>query len=153
MSNFVGSGNYLILPIMKKDKMFYRKLFQWIMWLIAMHSIGFGIALVVLPIPAIEFFGFQLEEKFFAVQGGIFHIVVSLAYIFAALDVDDAKKMVILSCSAKFMATLFLLSYYIFVSHIFMVVFSGIADFLMGLAILCTYLLYQRSTQSNPAKI
>jgi hypothetical protein len=138
---------------MKRNQIFYRKLFQWILWLIALHSIGFGIALVVLPIPVIEFFGFRLEEKFFAVQGGIFHIVVSLAYIFAALDADDARKMVILSCTAKFMATIFLISYYIFVSRIFMVVFSGIADFFMGLAILFTYIIYLKSKQFNAAEI
>ena len=93
----------------------YRKILQWFLWLIAIHSIGFGIALVVLPIPVIEFFGFQLEEKFFAVQGGIFHIVVSLAYIMAAIDLDNSRKLIILACVAKFMATLFLLSYYFFV--------------------------------------
>jgi len=127
----------------------YGKILQWFLWLIAIHSIGFGIALVILPIPVIEFFGFHLEEKFFAVQGGIFHIVVSLAYIMAALDLDDSKKLIILSCTAKFMATLFLLSYFFFVSHIFMVIFSGIADFLMGLAILFTYLLFQRTKVTN----
>jgi hypothetical protein len=127
----------------------YKKILQWFLWLIAIHSIGFGIALVVLPIPFIEFFGFQLAEKFFAVQGGVFHIVVSLAYIMAALDLDHAKKLIILSCTAKFMATVFLLSYYIFESHIFMVIFSGIADFLMGLAILFTYILYEKTKSTN----
>jgi hypothetical protein len=131
----------------------YGKILQWFLWLIAIHSIGFGIALVILPIPVIELFGFHLAEKFFAVQGGIFHIVVSLAYIMAATDLDNAKKLIILSCTAKFMATIFLLSYYFFVSHIFMVIFSGIADFLMGLAILLTYLLYQETKVTNFSKI
>ncbi len=123
----------------------YRKLLKWVLWLVALHSIGFGISLIVLPIPVIEYFGFELAEKFFAVQGGVFHIVVSLAYIMAALDLDKALKLIILSCTAKFMATIFLLSYYIFESHIFMVLFSGIADFLMGLAILLLYLMYQKT--------
>ena len=130
---------------MKTENVFYKKLLQWILWLIALHSIGFGISLIVLPISVIELFGFQLEEKFFAVQGGVFHIVVSLAYIMAALDPDRAEKLIILSCTAKFMATLFLLAYFFFVSHIFMVIFSGIADFLMGIAILIIYLLYIRT--------
>ena len=134
---------------MKIPEYNYGKILQWFLWLIALHSIGFGIALVVLPIPVIEYFGFQLAEKFFAVQGGVFHIVVSLVYIMAALDLDNSKKLIILSCTAKFMATLFLLSYYFFVSHIFMVIFSGIADFLMGLAILLTYLLYQKTKATN----
>ncbi|HTX87669.1 MAG TPA: hypothetical protein VMC08_01680 [Bacteroidales bacterium] len=118
------------------------RLLKWVLWLVALHSIGFGLSLIVLPIPVIEYFGFQLVEKFFAVQGGVFHIVVSLAYIMAALDLDRSAKLIILSCTAKFMATIFLLSYYIFESHIFMVAFSGVADFLMGLAILWLYLHY-----------
>jgi hypothetical protein len=127
----------------------YGVLLKWLLWLVAIHSFCFGVSLIVLPIPVIEYFGFQLTEKFFAVQGGVFHIVVSLAYVMAALDLDHARKLIILSCSAKFMATLFLLSYYFFVKHIFMVVFSGVADFLMGLAILTLYLLFLRTKQMN----
>ncbi len=131
----------------------YGKILQWFLWLIALHSIGFGISLIILPIPVIEFFGFHLAEKFFAVQGGVFHIVVSLAYIMAALDIDRSAKLIVLSCTAKFMATLFLLSYYFFVNHIFMVIFSGIADCLMGLAILFTYLLYQKTKIANQIEL
>ena len=127
----------------------WEKLLKLLLWLVALHSIGFGISLIVLPVSVIEFFGFQLAEKFFAVQGGVFHIVVSLAYIMAALDLTKASKLIILSCTAKFMATIFLLSYYFFEKHIFMVVFSGIADFLMGFMILVLYLLY-RAYRNNP---
>jgi hypothetical protein len=138
---------------MKKKRFNYSLFLKWILWLVALHSFGFGISLIVLPISVIEIFGFQLAEKFFAVQGGVFHIVVSLAYIMAALDLDNSKKLIILSCTAKFMATIFLLSYYFFVNHIFMVIFSGIADFLMGLAILLTYLLYVKTKVTKPTDI
>ena len=138
---------------MKKYQINYERLLKWILWLIALHSFGFGVSLIVLPISVIEFFGFQLAEKFFAVQGGVFHIVVSLAYIMAAQDLEHSKKLIILACTAKFMATLFLLSYFFFVNHIFMVIFSGIADFFMGLAILLTYLLYQKTKVSNQPEL
>jgi hypothetical protein len=122
----------------------YELLLKWILWLVAIHSICFGISLIVLPISVIEFFGFQLEEKFFAVQGGIFHIVVSVVYIMAALDLKNSGKLIAISCTAKFMATIFLLSYFFFVKNIFMIIFSGFADFLMGLTILVLYLLYKK---------
>jgi len=131
---------------MKRKKINYELLLKWILWLIALHSIGFGISLIILPISVIEFFGFHLAEKFFAVQGGVFHIVLSLAYIMAARDPGHSSKLIILSCTAKFMATVFLLSYFFFVSPIFMIIFSGFADFLMGIAILVTYRLYKEST-------
>jgi hypothetical protein len=133
---------------MKIPDINYELFLKWILWLVALHSFCFGVSLIVLPINVIEFFGFQLEEKFFAVQGGVFHIVVSIVYVMAALDLKNSVKMIILACTAKFMATLFLLSYYFFVRHIFMVIFSGFADFLMGLAILVLYLLY-----TNPKPI
>ena len=120
----------------------YRKILKWILWVIALHSIVFGLSLIILPIPVIEFFGFRLEEKFFAVQGGVFHIVVSIAYIMAAFDSENSRKLIALSCSAKFMATIFLISYYFFVSRIFMVIFSGFADFIMGAAILFSYVMF-----------
>jgi len=122
----------------------YRLIMQWILWLIAVHSICFGLALIIFPAGWIEFFGFQLQEKFFADQGGVFHLIISLAYIMAALDPENSKKFVILSCVTKFTAAVFLFSYYLFDRQIFMVLISGFGDLLMGLAILISYRLYIR---------
>jgi hypothetical protein len=115
---------------------------QWILWLIAIHSICFGLALIVFPAGWIEIFGFQLQEKFFADQGGVFHLIISLAYIMAALDPENSKKFVILSCVTKFTAAVFLFSYFLFDRQIFMVLVSGVGDLLMGLAIFISYRLY-----------
>jgi len=127
---------------MKKIR--YDLLLKWILWLVAIHSICFGISLVILPIPVIEFFGFRLTEKFFADQGGVFHLVVAVAYIWAALDLKNSFKLIVLSCTAKFVATIFLLSYFFFVDPKLMVIFSGIADFLMGFTILVLYIFYRK---------
>jgi hypothetical protein len=78
---------------MKKFR--YDLLLKWILWLVAIHSICFGISLVILPINIIELFGFHLTEKFFA-------------------------------------------------DHNFMVIFSGLEDFLMGFTIMVLYILYRR---------
>lgn len=123
-----------------------RLLLQWILWLIAIHSICFGLALIIFPSAWIEFFGFRLEEKFFADQGGVFHLIISLAYIMAALAPETSKKFIILSCVTKFTAAVFLFSYFLFDSQIIMVFVSGIGDLLMGLAILFAYRFYIRST-------
>jgi hypothetical protein len=127
---------------MKKFR--YDLLLKWILWLVAIHSICFGISLVILPIKYIEFFGFQLTEKFFPDQGGVFHLVVAVIYIWAALDLENSFKLIVLSCTAKYVATIFLLSYFFFVDHKFMVIFSGLADFLMGLTIMVLYILYRK---------
>jgi len=122
-----------------------RLLLQWILWLIAIHSICFGLALIIFPSAWIEFFGFRLEEKFFADQGGVFHLIISLAYIMAALAPETSKKFIILSCVTKFTAAVFLFSYFLFDRPIIMVFVSGIGDLLMGLAILFAYQFYIRS--------
>ena len=127
---------------MKKIR--YDLLLKWILWLVAIHSICFGISLVILPIPVIELFGFRLTEKFFAYQGGVFHLIVAVAYIWAALDLENSFKLIVLSCTAKFVATIFLLSYFFFVDPKLMVIFSGIADFLMGFTILVLYIFYRK---------
>jgi hypothetical protein len=124
-------------------------LLKWALWLIAIHSICFGISLVIFPIPVIEFFGFRLVEKFFADQGGVFHLIVAVAYIWAALDLENSFKLIVLSVVTKFTATLFLLCYYLFASHIIMILFSGIIDFLMGFAILSLYLLYRNQLEKS----
>jgi hypothetical protein len=125
----------------------YRKILQWVLWLIACHSIGFGLALIILPIDIIEIFGFTLAEKFFAVQGGVFHLIISAAYIMAARDPENSSKLIFLSCFTKFSATVFLFLYYIFEKHIFMVLTAGVADLLMGLAILLSYRLFMKYHQ------
>ena len=127
---------------MKKFR--YDLLLKWILWLVAIHSICFGISLVILPVRYIELFGFQLTEKFFPDQGGVFHLVVAVIYIWAALDLENSFKLIVLSCTAKYVATIFLLSYFFFADHKFMVIFSGLADFLMGLTIMILYILYRK---------
>jgi hypothetical protein len=118
----------------------YRKLLVVVLWLIAIHSICFGLTLIWLPNRYIELFGFTLPEKFFAVQGGVFHLIISYAYITVARDPVNSRQMVILSVLTKFAATIFLLAYYFFVKQIVMVMISGVIDFLMGFAVLLLYI-------------
>jgi hypothetical protein len=108
--------------------------------LVAIHSVIVGICLIASPIPFIEMLGFPMKEKFYAVQGGVFHLVVSVAYLMAAKDIMAGKNLVIYSFIAKFMATIFLFTYYLFVNPILLVLLSGIGDLVMGIVI---YILYR----------
>jgi len=121
-----------------------RRFLILVLWLIAIHSICFGISLIILPIHIIEIFGFTLQEKFFAVQGGVFHLIISYAYITAALNPEKSEKMIILSIYTKFSAAIFLFAYFFFEKHIFMVITSGIIDLLMGLTVMVLYFLFTR---------
>ncbi|MBE0647778.1 MAG: hypothetical protein IH596_08340 [Bacteroidales bacterium] len=118
----------------------------WSLWLIALHSIGFGLALIIFPCSVLEFFGFTISQKFFAAQGGVFHLIISFVYIRAAMDPEHSKDLVILACITKFSATVFLFAYYIFGTPLIVIFFSGFMDFIMGLAILIFYLLFRKSS-------
>jgi len=119
-----------------------KNLLPLILWLVGIHSIGFGLALIILPCSVMEFFGFTISQKFFATQGGVFHIIISYAYIRAARNPENNRELIYLSMFTKFMATLFLFSYYYFGDQILIVFLSAFMDLLMGLAILVTYMLF-----------
>jgi len=129
-------------PPFNMKKPVIRLLLVWTLRLIAIHSICFGLSLIIFPCSVLEFFGFTITQKFFATQGGVFHLIISYAYIVASMKIDQSKDLIILSCFTKFSATLFLFSYFIFGSQIPLILLSGFLDGLMGLAILYFYMLY-----------
>jgi hypothetical protein len=130
------------------DKRIIKKILIIVLWLTAFHSFLVGLLLMLLPSETIEFFGFDANNhSFFRVQAGVFHIVLSIFYVIAARNTDKQKTLIKLIISTKFIATLFLVSYYLFVSAILTVFLSGIGDFLIGLCILILFTL-----NSKPAK-
>jgi hypothetical protein len=124
-----------MLKIFKSEK-----LFIIFLWLIALHSFIVGILLIVLPPDIMQFFGFQIHERFFQTQGGVFHLVLCIAYILITTNILENKNLTIFSISAKIIATIFLSSYYLFVSPIITVFLSGIGDFLMAIIIFLFYI-------------
>jgi hypothetical protein len=120
-----------------------------ILWLIALHSFFVGIGLIVMPIPVMEFLGYNsCADRFFPTQGGVFHIIMAIAYSLAALRTKRFECMILFSIIVKFSATFFLFTYYFLVSPIWMVLLSGITDCLMGIVILWAYLLYRQKNQN-----
>ncbi len=118
----------------------YLKLF---LWLITLHSFFVGIALIVTPASLFVYFGYaNITEKFFPVQGGVFHIVLSIAYAMAALDVIHQGRMIMLTISAKIIATTFLFAYYFLIAEIWTVLVSGLVDGLMGIIVWYLYSRY-----------
>ena len=86
------------------------------------------------------FFGFQpYTERFFPVQGGVFHIVMAVAYALAARSHGQNNALISFIVAAKLMATVFLLSYFVFVDPIWMLLLSASGDGALGLAILIAY--------------
>jgi len=55
-----------------------------LLWLIAIHSFTVAIFLIFLGPDGIRFFGFDSGNPFFQAQGGVFHMVMCVAYIMAS---------------------------------------------------------------------
>jgi hypothetical protein len=117
--------------------MSYRNLLIITLWLIALHSISVGIGMIVLPSNVIKIFDIvPSEHRFFITQGGVFHLVMAIAYAMAALDIKTNKVLINYAIIVKFCATAFLLYYFICVNQFGIVFLSGIGDFCMGVLLL-----------------
>ena len=126
-----------------KDSSFRFSLF---MWLVAIHSFFTGIGLIFLPAEFFEKLGYSMiNERFFTVQGGVFHIVMCIGYLMAAFGKDKYEGVVYLSVIAKLFATIFLLSYSVITAWIWVVFLSGVFDFLMGVMIFLLYKQYKKN--------
>lgn len=116
------------------------KILSVLLWLVALHSFLVGIGLIILPGSFFEFLGFKSTfDRFFSTQGGVFHIAMSVGYALAGYDKVKYKQLIVFSVIVKFIATLFLFTYFIFISSQFLIISSGISDLLMGVIILYLY--------------
>lgn len=110
------------------------------LWLVAIHSFIVGVGLIALPDSIYNFLGYNVcKERFFPLQGGVFHIAMAAGYAMAAYNSKRYECLIIFSIIVKFIATVFLVTYFVFFSAIWLVIFSGVTDFLMGIIILTLY--------------
>ena len=117
-----------------------------LLWLIGLHSILVGFGLVFLPASIMPKFGLESYiEGFFPVQGGVFHIVMGIAYLLAGIGIEKFKGLITLTILAKFLATIFLLTYFISIKQAWVILASGIGDFVMGVLVLFAFLSYRAS--------
>jgi hypothetical protein len=115
----------------------YLKLLKMFLILVAIHSFCVGLGLILIPLDYFELFGFhEYSGNFFKIQAGVFHIVMCGAYVSAARDPVHSRVMIRFSIFAKMIATVFLLSYALFIDMVWMVLASGIFDFIMGLVLI-----------------
>ena len=112
------------------------KLLSAVLWLVALHSIAMGLALIAQPTLLMKLSGFSSEcERFFPAQGGVFHILMAVAYVMGATDIEKYHYLIVFSIIVKALATLFLIIYCFAVEFKWIVLLSGIGDGVMGLII------------------
>ena len=85
-------------------------------------------------------FGYSsVNEPFFKVQAGVFHIVMVAAYLIAAYNPANNRVMLFYTVMIKFIATVFLVICFVFVNPVIVILLSGIGDFIIGLVLLYFY--------------
>ena len=105
--------------------------------LVAIHSFCVGLGLILIPLDYFDLFGFyEYSGNFFKIQAGVFHVVMCGAYVLAARDLVGNLIMIRFSIFAKMMATVFLISYAVFIDMVWMILASGVFDFVMGLVLI-----------------
>jgi len=110
-----------------------KKVFSLFLWLVSLHSFLVGLALIFPPEIFMQTFEFlKVDEVFFRMQAGVFHILMSVIYGMAATNINKYRNLVTVSIIAKMIATIFLISFFILQEKIWIVLVSGIGDFLMG---------------------
>ena len=116
-----------------------------VLWLMAVHSFLVGAGLIMQVPKVMELLGFQpCHEHFFPAQGGVFHVVMAVGYALAACDSVRYRCLALFSIFVKAAATLFLLSYFVFVEGILMILISGIGDGVFCVILYLSFISYDK---------
>jgi hypothetical protein len=112
------------------------KFLSMVLWLVAILSIAIGVALITQPVFLMEWLGFGSEhEPFFPAQGGVFHLLMSVAYLLGAMDSQKYYVLIIFSIIVKAGAALFLFIYCLTIEFKWVILTFGIVDGVVGLTI------------------
>ena len=119
------------------------KVLSAILYAVAAHSILMGVALISQPVAVMEWIGFRSGyERFFPAQGGVFHLLMAVAYLLGATNSQKYYLLIAFSIFVKAAATMFLLVYCITVEFKWIILVSGISDGVMGTAIFMAFRRY-----------
>lgn len=131
----------------------FRKRVFLLLWFMAIHSILVALGLIFLPTKYLPFFGFfGYSGRFFQMQSGVFHIVMSCAYLMGAYQIRQSNILVYFAISAKSIATIFLITIFIFYETNWMILLSAIGDGAMALVLFILFRSFQEAQMSHSMK-
>ncbi len=127
-----------------------RTLLVLLLWLFVIHSTTVAVLLIFLPQSSLDFFGYiGYQGRFFQVQGGIFHLVMAVAYLLAAIKTDKANLIIIFIIIAKTIAAIFLVTYFFMGEHIWVLLPSAIGDGAMAVLLYIFYKNYSMGKNNH----
>lgn len=130
---------------MKLSNLKWARIEDWVILLIAAHSVTIGLFLLILTRWGVEFGGWlELEPTFFARQAGIFHIVVAIGYL---LEYQRYRQVTFLLVT-KIIAVLFLVSMMMIEPVVWSLPPSALGD---GLMVPLVYWIHRRASAERAA--
>ena len=124
------------------------KILQTVLGLVAAHSVVMGLVLISQPAFLMKLSGFSGDyERFFPAQGGVFHLLMAVAYLMGATNIQKYHHFIVFSIFVKAVATFFLMMYCFAAEFKWIVLLSGIGDCVMGLMIYVAFQNYLRSKE------
>ena len=118
---------------MASRELVVRRLEWWLVVLIALHTYGIGVGLLVMPEWSLRLGGWQtIPPLFFPRQAGVFHLVLGTGYLVEYLRLRSVSLLL----TAKACGSVFLLAATVLATVPWFVTFAGVVDGLMGLAVL-----------------
>jgi len=103
---------------------------------ICAHSALVGVGLMVQPAALLDRAGYEpLTEPFFARQGGVFHILMAVAYAGAVAGPWSRRTLIPFAILVKTVAACFLLTHWLLVRGAWVVPVSGLVDGLMAVVL------------------
>jgi hypothetical protein len=119
---------------------------KWLIVLIALHSFAVGSGLLWANPEIMKFAGWpETGPLFFPHQGGVFHLVLGICYLIEYFRYRGLTMLV----TAKVIATVFLIGSVILGEKAWVVLFSGIADGLMAIAVLVVHSMVLKAGRSK----
>lgn len=119
----------------------YSSLLKYFLFLFSFQSMAVGLFLMFFPPDLMRLVGFPLiYENFFKVQSGLFHLILVIIFLLAAVDPIKNKIFVLLSIIVKFTTLSFLLSYYIFVSDYWILIIGSLNELVISGLLMFFYL-------------
>lgn len=111
-------------------------LLSLVLWGMALHTAAVGTGLLLHPPELLDLLGFdQSDQRFFIMQGGVFHWLMAAAYGTAARDPRRHGALIAFSVLAKSVATVFLITYWLVARDPWSVLASGVVDGAMALVL------------------
>ena len=92
--------------------------------------------------------GFPYHGDFFAVQGGVFYIILSVAYFMTGSNLKTQNLLVWFCIASKFMLAVFFIMYFLIYEQIWMILIFGGVDLILGMLLIQFYSRFKRVSKA-----